>query len=143
MGASKRRKTSGAVHAGSMDGSPVQDQRDAGHQPDSAATTMTTTTTSMQLNEGEACVVVGRGALVVLQGCVKVHGKVLRGKEDGSVRLPLACDAAYPVCVQSLGGGLAEGKGIPYAAARYAEVVFEGVEVEQVPQAFHNFFPVE
>jgi len=97
----------------------------------------------MQLNEGEACVVVGRGALVVLQGHVRVHGKVLRGREDGSVRLPLVCDAAHPVCVQSLGGGLAEGKGIPYAAARYAEVVFEGVEVEQVDGAFEHFFPAE
>ena len=151
MGASKRRKTSVGGDGGPVLGKQNQweqrEQRDGGHQPDKTSKTATTSTsttrTTMQLNEGEACVVVGRGALVVLQGHVRVHGKVLRGKEDGSVRLPLACDAACPVCVQSLGGGLAEGKGIPYAAARYAEVAFEEVEVEHVAGAFEHFFPAE
>ena len=107
----------------------------------------------VKLDANEAVVVAGRGGLVVLHGTVKVHGRVLRGNRDGSVRVPLACDGAFPVCVQSLGGSMErdgeeteEGQqGIPYAAARYAEVLLEGSleSLSERGMSYEGFFPVE
>jgi len=81
-------------------------------------------TEEIQLNEGDGIVVCGKGWLVVLQGVVQLHGYRVQGVRDGSVRIPLLCDATNPIFIESCGG--LDGS-FALVAARYALIRLESV----------------